>query len=82
VIFKDDLDHDCVDLPREEWRLVLVITVAAPRGPELKYRDDEPGEKVFKNEEDLQCLREKIRLVYRMAIKHGQEYIVLGRLSC
>ena len=76
MIFKDDLEHGCVELPREEWRLASVITVAAPRGPALK--DDKRLGKVFKNEEDLECMREKIRLVYRMAVKYKQEYIVLG----
>ncbi|KAI0343349.1 hypothetical protein BDW22DRAFT_1356983 [Trametopsis cervina] len=80
VIFKDDLDHDCIDLPREEWKLVSVITVAAPRLPRLIKIGN--GEYNFKNEEDVDNLREKIKLVYRMAIKHNQEYIVLGAMGC
>ncbi|KAI0692493.1 hypothetical protein BC835DRAFT_1356914 [Cytidiella melzeri] len=80
VIFKDDLDHGCVELSRDKWRLVSVLTVAAPRGPQL--RDDEHFGRAFKNQEDLDCLREKIKLVYRMAIYHGQEYIVLGAMGC
>ena len=76
MIFKDDLEHGCIELPREEWRLASVITIAAPRGPALK--DDKRLGKVFKNQEDLECMREKVRLVYRMAVKYKQEYIVLG----
>lgn len=77
VVFKDDLDHDCVDLPREEWRTFSVITVAAPRGPRLnKTRDG------FAKAEDLHYMREKIRLVYRMAASNGQQYIVLGAMGC
>ncbi|KAI0091575.1 hypothetical protein BDY19DRAFT_1066984 [Irpex rosettiformis] len=80
VIFKDDLANSCVELPREEWRLVSVITVAAPRGPRLK--DDERLGQVFKYEADLLCLREKIKLVYRMAVKYKQEYLVLAAMGC
>lgn len=50
-----------------------VITVAAPRGPPLT----KDGSKL-KNASDLEDLRGKIRLVYRMAGHHGQEYVVLG----
>ncbi|KAK7037396.1 hypothetical protein VNI00_011146 [Paramarasmius palmivorus] len=77
VIFKDDLDHDCIDLPPEERRVVGVITVAAPRGPKLT-----PDGKNFANESDLNDLRGKIRLVYRMAARNGRDYIVLGAMGC
>lgn len=73
VIFKDDLDHDCVDLPPEERRVVSVITVAAPRSPVLGA-----NRQTLKWPADLECFREKIRLVYRMAAHNGQEYLVLG----
>lgn len=73
VIFKDDLDHDCVDLPPSEVQVVSVITVAAPRSPPLT---SDGG--AFKYPGDLECMREKIRLVYRMASHNGQQYLVLG----
>lgn len=76
VIFKDDLDHDCVDLPVEERRLVSVITVAAPRHPKLT-----PDREHFAKEEDLVDLRGKIRLVYRMSATYEKTNIVLGELS-
>ena len=76
VIFKDDLDHDCVDLPAKERRVVAVLTVAAPRGPLLSL-----DRKAFRFEEDLECLRGKIRLVYRMAAHNGKEYVVLGEFT-
>lgn len=73
VVFKDDLDHGCVDLPVDERVIVSVITVAAPRGPKLNSARTEllrPG--------DLEDFRGKIRLVYRMAAHHGQTHLVLG----
>jgi len=74
VIFKDDLDHNCVDLPEAERRVVSVITVASPCRPKLT--EDELG---FKNESDLEDLKGKIRLVYRMAGHNKQTHLVLGR---
>ncbi|TCD70396.1 hypothetical protein EIP91_003477 [Steccherinum ochraceum] len=74
VIFKDDLDHDCADLPRAEWRVVSVITVAAPRSPHLSNGRFPPM--------TLKWMREKIRLVYRMAAHNGQPYMVLGAMGC
>lgn len=73
VVFKDDLDHDCVDLPPDNRRLVSVITVAAPRRPTLT--EDKSS---FQNASDLKDLQGKIRLVYRMAAHHGQQDLVLG----
>ncbi|KAF8827321.1 hypothetical protein HHX47_DHR5000506 [Lentinula edodes] len=77
VIFKHDLDHDCVDLPNKERCVVSVLTVAAPCGPELTK-----DEQRFVKESDLQDLREKIRLVYRMAGWNDQEFLVLGAMGC
>ncbi|KAJ7171005.1 hypothetical protein C8R46DRAFT_895147 [Mycena filopes] len=77
VIFRDDLDHDCVELPHAERRVVSVITVAAPAWAELT-----PDEEAFEDESTLEYLREKIRLVYRMAAHNGQQHLVLGAMGC
>lgn len=73
VIFKDDLDHDCVNLPKEDWRVVSVITVAAPRAPRLTVDGQS-----FANESDLNDLRGKIKLIYRIAAQNKKRYLVLG----
>jgi len=73
VIFKDDLDNDCKDLAKDKFAIVSVITVAAPRAPELS--EDRLS---FKHASDLEDLRGKIRLVYRMAARNGKTSIVLG----
>ncbi|KAK7453524.1 hypothetical protein VKT23_011804 [Stygiomarasmius scandens] len=77
VIFRDDLDHKCLELPQEERRIVSVITVAAPRCPDLTsdWKD-------FAKASDLEDLRGKIKLVYRMAAHNGQRYMVLGAMGC
>ncbi|KII87163.1 hypothetical protein PLICRDRAFT_246234 [Plicaturopsis crispa FD-325 SS-3] len=77
VVFKDDLDHDCVELPVEERVVVSVITVAAPRVPALTGDGQS-----FANAGDLEDLRGKIRLVYRMAAGNGQDRLVLGAMGC
>lgn len=76
MIFKDDLDHRCAELSAEEQRLVSIITVAAPR-----HRQLTKGYKKFLHKSDSQNLRDKIRLIYRMAGVNHQEYLVLGGLS-
>jgi hypothetical protein len=84
VVFKHDLDHDCVDLEEDERRIVSVISVAAPMGPKLDREKvkvegkDEEWRSVFKTKKDLNDLREKIRLVYRMAGWNGVEFLILG----
>ena len=82
VIFKDDLDHDCKDLPVDKREVVSVITVSAPRVPDLT-----PDRLKLANESDLEDFRGKIRLVYRMAGHNGQHALILGggdrdRLTC
>ncbi|KAK1225330.1 hypothetical protein PQX77_011748 [Marasmius sp. AFHP31] len=77
VVFKDDLDHDCVDLPEEERCIVGVITVAAPRGPKLSSDGTR-----FADKGQLNDLRGKIRLVYRMAAHNGRDCVVLGAMGC
>jgi len=69
VIFKDDWDHNFLDLAIEERRVVSIITVAAPNNQTLT----EDG-KNFKAPFVLDNLRGKIRLIYRMAA----QYTVLG----
>jgi len=77
VVFKNDLDHNCEEFAKAERVVVSVITVAAPRGPRLT-----PDGQHFKNRSDLEDLRGKIRLVYRMAAHNGQQYLVLGAMGC
>jgi hypothetical protein len=72
VIFREDLNRDCKELPEDEWRVVSVLTVAAPRRPKVTLDEE------FADPSQLEDLREKIRLVYRMAALNGNHFIVLG----
>jgi len=75
VIFKDDLDHSCVDLPVDQRETVAVLTVAAPRGPKLL-------DGRISSSSVVHDLREKIRLTYRMAAHNGNQVLVLGAMGC
>lgn len=66
-----------MDLPKEEKMVVSVITVAA-----LHWRPLTEDKKEFKSEEDLKDMREKIRLVYRMAAHYGKTSLILGAMGC
>ncbi|KAL0581494.1 hypothetical protein V5O48_000537 [Marasmius crinis-equi] len=77
VIFRDQLDNACAELPVEQRRVVSVISVAAPRWPALS--DDGMS---LRRRTDLEDLREKIRLVYRMAAHYGKTHLVLGAMGC
>jgi uncharacterized protein (TIGR02452 family) len=71
VIFKDDLDHDCVDLPVDQRETVAILTVAAPRVPEV-------SDGRISKSSVVQDLKEKIKLVYRMAARNGKHTLILG----
>jgi len=77
VIFKDDLDHGCAELPVDKREVVSVITVAAPRIPDLTA-----DRLKLAHKSDLEDFRGKIRLVYRMAAHNGQHAIILGAMGC
>lgn len=51
VIIQDDLDHNCNDLPKEKRAVVSVVTVAAPRLPDLT-----PDRQTFDKASDLDDL--------------------------
>jgi len=77
VVFKNDLDRDCVDLPENERTVVSVITVAAPRHPALNESRTK-----FAKEEDVRDLRGKIRIILRIAVRNKQDSLVLGAMGC
>jgi len=77
VIFKNDLDHNCVDLPPAERDVVAVLTVSAPCVPELTEDFLQ-----FMYQDDLENLRSKVRLILRMAARKGKDTLVLGAFGC
>jgi uncharacterized protein (TIGR02452 family) len=77
VVFKDTLENGCVDLKEEDREVVSVVTVAAPRCPELT--DDGLQ---FAEESRLDEFRDKVRLVLRCAAREGKTGLILGALGC
>lgn len=77
AVFRDTLDNDLLELKAEKRFIVSVLTVAAPCWPELT--EDKLS---FAKETVLEELREKIRLVYRMAAHNSMTSIVLGAMGC
>jgi hypothetical protein len=71
VIFNDDLDYDCVDLPVCQRETVVLLIVTAPRVPK-----DLDGR--LSKVSDVRDLNEKIKLVYRVVGHKGKEVLVLG----
>lgn len=80
VVFRDTLDNNLVELPADQRYVAAVMTVAAPRFPALKTTAE--GEEVFAEESVVEELREKVRLVLRMAAGEGVGRLVLGAMGC
>lgn len=77
VVFRETIDNDLAELPSDDRFVVSVITVAAPRLPKLTSDGLS-----FANETDLNDLREKIKLIYRLAAHNGQTNLILGAMGC
>ncbi|KIK58646.1 hypothetical protein GYMLUDRAFT_74893 [Collybiopsis luxurians FD-317 M1] len=67
----------CPELPSKRRRVISVISVAAPRLPPLSTDGSD-----FEREEDRDNVREKVRLILRIAAGKNQRYLVLGALGC
>lgn len=67
-------DKEFNNLPPTERKVVSVISVAAPRF----IREED----AFRKSTDLPDLRQKIRLIYRMAARNGKTFLVLGAMGC
>jgi len=63
-------------LQPSEFQVVSVISIAALRDPAVN--DDG----TYKYSHDKEIMKYKIRLVLRIAVKHGHRKIVLGALGC
>ena len=71
MIFKDDLDHSNVNLPVDQREVVAVLSVGAPRFP--KVLDGR-----LSDSSDVRDLKEKIKLIYRMAGHNKKQVLILG----
>ncbi|KAK5657822.1 hypothetical protein OQA88_2895 [Cercophora sp. LCS_1] len=88
LVVRDDMesDHKVWEFKTpEEYPTVSCVTIAADRGPETVKTVIEPGGKevdVFKHDSERERAKQNMRLVLRIAQKHGHEHLVLGALGC
>lgn len=59
---------------------VSCLAVAAIRNPEIKYDSD--WRAMFSNRHQHQITQEKIDMIFKVAILHGHDSLVLGALGC
>ena len=69
-------------LPVNQRQIISTISVAAQKSPDLNQTCGPAHLRSFKHANDLHVLREKIRLIYRMAAKNGKTFLVLGAFGC
>ncbi|KAI1622626.1 hypothetical protein EDD37DRAFT_482209 [Exophiala viscosa] len=81
VIFRDELMKECQILPRKDWTSVSVVSVAALACPP-QVKDSKTGELRFKLDKDVHTIRERFRMILRMAARHGKSVLVLAALGC
>ncbi|OCL01679.1 hypothetical protein AOQ84DRAFT_357767 [Glonium stellatum] len=80
IIIRDALSRGhgllCDETPAKDLPVTSVITVAAQRRPRLSRN------MMYRHDSDRQLMKEKIRLVLRMAARNGHTKLVLGALGC
>lgn len=83
VIIRESLarGHDLLDLSRPEDLPVLsFVSVAAIRGPAIAKTLE--GEERYKRTDDRDVMKEKMRVILRIAGTTGHRQLVLGALGC
>lgn len=86
VVFRDELSNDCEILPRRDWTTVSVVSVAGlacpPLVPAQKLRGRGEAEMQMKLEKDVDTIRERFRMILRMAARQEKSVLVLAALGC
>jgi len=80
IIIRDALSRGhgllCGETPAEDLPVTSVITVAAQRTPKLSRH------LTYQHDSDRQLMKNKIRLILRIAARNGHTKLVLGALGC
>ena len=86
VVFRDELAKECAVLEKKEWVTVGVVSVAAlacpPVVPDHDAKRRARGEMRLKLERDVETLKERVRMVLRMAASNGKSVLILAALGC
>lgn len=73
--------HNLLDLSKpDELPILSVVSVAAINGP--KVSKDTTGNEVYTDRKDREVMKEKMRVVLRIAAVNGHRALVLGALGC
>ena len=73
--------HDLLDLSRpEDLPVVSVVSVAGISGPKVVRTVS--GEEGYQHKKDREMMKEKMRVVLRIAAVNGHRVVVLGALGC
>ncbi|KAL9024738.1 MAG: hypothetical protein Q9196_006291 [Gyalolechia fulgens] len=84
IVLRESLakGHRLLDLTHpEKLPVVSVVSVAAVRDPSVERRLDD-GEEIYRNGDDRDLMRSKIRMALRVAAAKGHRKLVLGALGC
>ncbi|EHY53521.1 hypothetical protein HRR83_003726 [Exophiala dermatitidis] len=89
VIFRDELAKDCRVLDRKDWATVSVTSVAAlacpPLVPASKSRGgrgDQGQDMQLKLDKDVRRLKERWRMILRMAAAQEKSLLLLAAIGC
>ena len=83
VVIRDNLSrgHQLLDLKKpQDLGVVSCVSIAAVRDPDLVL--DKDGKQRYKHGSDPELMKEKLRVVLRIAALNGHRSLVLGALGC
>jgi len=83
VVIRENMTngHSLLDLSRpDDLPVVSVVSVAAINGP--KVAKDAAGKETYKEKKDRNTMKEKMRVVLRIAVVNRHRVLVLGALGC
>ncbi|KAL8946845.1 MAG: hypothetical protein Q9222_006810 [Ikaeria aurantiellina] len=84
VVIRESLarGHRLLDLSKPgEMPVVSVVSMAAVKDPSIQRRLSD-GEETYRNPNDRELMRSKIRMILRVAVAKGHRKLVLGALGC
>lgn len=82
-----ETNHQWIESP-VDYKIISVLTAAAPQNPKVCQKPNIAGDpykptgNYYLDPAQAELLREKIRIILRMAAYHGHSRIVLGAIGC
>ena len=83
VVYRQEMRYGFAPFEdQNDWFVLGVITIAGLRRPQLARPQGPDGEEELATPPLRNMLHNKIRQILRIAVREGQEYLVLGALGC